>query len=200
MTDAAHVRDLIQASAADGVARPMAWWIDRQGQSMQLRVTADIVRQDGKNLGRVEIQPGQAPRTTIVRYGAIEGLQRAVRTTWDTSALTLTTLGKMLIGQASLKNLSGPFTMAEMAGESIRRGWVDYLRYLAIISVSLAVFNLLPLPMLDGGHLLYYVFEGSTGRPVSELWLERLQRGGLVIMLLMMALAISNDLARLWAQ
>jgi len=200
VTDAAHVRDLIQASAADGVARPMAWWIERQGQSMELRVTADVVRQDGKNLGRVEIQPGQAPRLTTVQYGAIEGLQRAVRTTWDTSALTLSTLGKMLIGQASLKNLSGPFTMAEMAGESIRRGWVDYLRYLAIISVSLAVFNLLPLPMLDGGHLLYYVFEGSTGRPVSELWLERLQRGGLVIMLVMMALAISNDLARLWAQ
>jgi regulator of sigma E protease len=106
-------------------------------------------------------------------------------------------LGKMLIGQASIKNLSGPITIADYAGKSAKLGWVYYIGFLALVSVSLGVLNLLPLPVLDGGHLMYYLFEGVTGRPVSERWLERLQRGGVAIMLMMMSLALYNDLARL---
>ena len=127
----------------------------------------------------------------------IEGLTRAVSRTWDMSALTLRMLGKMLIGEASLKNLSGPLTIADYAGQSVQLGLAYYLGFLAVVSVSLGVLNLLPLPMLDGGHLMYYLFEGVTGRPVSELWLERLQRGGVAIMLMMMSLALYNDVARL---
>ena len=132
-----------------------------------------------------------------VRYGMSEGLSRAVTRTWDMSALTLKMLGKMLIGEASLKNLSGPLTIADYAGQSVQLGLAYYLGFLAVVSVSLGVLNLLPLPMLDGGHLMYYLFEGVTGRPVSELWLERLQRGGVAIMLMMMSLALYNDVARL---
>ena len=113
------------------------------------------------------------------------------------SALTVKMLGKMIIGQASLKNLSGPLTIADYAGQSVRLGLAYYLGFLAVVSVSLGVLNLLPLPVLDGGHLMYYLFEAVTGRPVSELWLDRLQRGGVAIMLMMMSLALYNDMARL---
>ena len=132
-----------------------------------------------------------------VRYGAVEGLTQAVARTWEMSALTLRMLGRMLIGQASLKNLSGPLTIADYAGQSVRLGLAYYLGFLALVSVSLGVLNLLPLPMLDGGHLMYYLFEAVTGRPVSDAWLERLQRGGVAIMLMMMSLALYNDVARL---
>ena len=133
----------------------------------------------------------------MVRYGAFEGLSRAVVQTWQMSMLTLKMLGKMVIGQASLKNLSGPLTIADYAGQSVRLGLAYYLGFLAVVSVSLGVLNLLPLPVLDGGHLMYYLFEGVTGRPVSDLWLDRLQRGGVAIMLMMMSLALYNDVARL---
>jgi regulator of sigma E protease len=109
----------------------------------------------------------------------------------------LRTFGRMLIGEASLKNLSGPITIADYAGQSARLGLTQYLSFLALVSVSLGVLNLLPLPMLDGGHLMYYLFEGLSGRPVSEWWLRQLQRAGVLIMLLMMTLALSNDIARL---
>jgi regulator of sigma E protease len=117
--------------------------------------------------------------------------------TWDVSLLTLRMLGRMLIGEASLKNLSGPITIADYAGQSVNQGLAYYLGFLALVSVSLGVLNLLPLPMLDGGHLMYYIFEGVTGRAVSDLWLARLQRGGIVVLLMMMSVALFNDVARL---
>ena len=111
--------------------------------------------------------------------------------------MTVKMFGRMLIGEASLKNLSGPLTIADYAGQSARSGVPQYLGFLALVSVSLGVLNLLPLPMLDGGHLMYYLFEGLSGRPVSEWWQKQLQRAGAFILLLMMALALSNDVARL---
>ncbi len=106
-------------------------------------------------------------------------------------------LGRMVIGEASLKNLSGPRTIADYAGQSANQGFAYYLGFLALVSVSLGVLNLLPLPMLDGGHLMYYIFEAVTGRPISERWLERLQRGGIALLLTMMSVALFNDVARL---
>jgi regulator of sigma E protease len=135
-----------------------------------------------------------------VRLGPLDGLEQGARRTWEVSALTLRMLGRMLIGEASLKNLSGPLTIADVAGQSVQQGLAYYLGFLALVSVSLGVLNLLPLPMLDGGHLMYYIFEALTGRPVSEPWLARLQRGGVAVLLMMMSVALFNDVARLLGQ
>jgi regulator of sigma E protease len=197
IVESSRIRELIRASGADGVARTMLWRVERAGQALELNVTPNIVAEGARTVGRLEVFPGQLPVMVKVRYGFVEGFVRAASRTWDMSALTLRMLGKMLIGEASLRNLSGPLTIADYAGQSVQLGLAYYLGFLALVSVSLGVLNLLPLPMLDGGHLMYYLFEGVTGRPVSELWLERLQRGGVAIMLMMMSLALYNDVARL---
>ena len=195
--DASTVRELIRASGSSGIAKALTWRIERAGQTLELEVRPNVVRDGAQNVGRIEAFPGQPPELLTVRYGVLDGLLRALNKTWEMSTLTLEMLGKMVIGQASLKNLSGPITIADYAGQSVRLGLAYYLGFLAVVSVSLGVLNLLPLPMLDGGHLMYYLFEAVTGRPVSDLWLERLQRGGVAIMLMMMSLALFNDVARL---
>ncbi len=198
IADASVIRELIRASGSSGTAKVMEWRIERAGQALDLRVEPNVVTEGERRVGRIEAYPGQPPEMLTVRYGAFDGLSQAIAKTWEMSTLTLKMLGKMLIGQASLKNLSGPITIADYAGQSVRLGLAYYLGFLAVVSVSLGVLNLLPLPMLDGGHLMYYLFEGVTGRPVSDLWLERLQRGGVAIMLMMMSLALFNDVARLF--
>jgi regulator of sigma E protease len=195
--DGASVRELIRASGRSGKAHTMQWRVERAGQMLDIAVTPSIVKDGEQQIGRIGVLPGQPFEMVNVRYGAVEGITQAATQTWQMSVLTLKMLGKILIGQASLKNLSGPLTIADVAGQSMRLGLTYYLNLLAVVSIGLGVLNLLPLPVLDGGHLMYYLFEGVTGRPVSELWLERLQRGGVAIMLMMMSLALYNDVARL---
>jgi regulator of sigma E protease len=196
-TDAAQLRQLIGASHDQGQARPIQLKVLRVGQKLDITVTPAMKDVEGKQLARIEASIGSPPALVEVSYGPLEGLTLALNRTWDVSRMSLEMLGKMVVGQASLKNLSGPLTIADYAGRSAEMGWVHYLGFLALVSVSLGVLNLLPLPVLDGGHLMYYLFEGLTGRPISELWMERLQRGGVAIMLTMMSLALYNDLARM---
>ena len=132
-----------------------------------------------------------------VRFGPIESLPKALERTWDTAIFSLQMLGKMIVGEVSLKNLSGPITIADYAGQSAQVGWVSYLVFLALISISLGVLNLLPVPLLDGGHLMYYIVEIFKGSPVSEKFMEIGQRVGVGVLLLMMAFALFNDVNRL---
>lgn len=200
VADAQALRERIRQAVREGRAQPMQWVVERQGQAMTLTVTPRVARDGERSLGRVDAFIGAPPAMVTVRLGPLEGLEQGVRRTWEVSTLTLRMLGRMLTGEASLKNLSGPLTIADVAGQSVQRGLADYLGFLALVSVSLGVLNLLPLPMLDGGHLMYYIFEALTGRPVSEPWLARLQRGGVAVLLMMMSVALFNDVARLLGQ
>jgi regulator of sigma E protease len=196
IADAAGLIDIIRASAASSEPAAMTWRIERAGQVREVSIQPASRIDGGTRVGYVDMRIGARTPTVLVRYGLLEGLGQGVTRTWEMSAMTFKLLGKMLIGQASLKNLSGPITIAEYAGQTAQMGLAFFIGFLAVISTSIGALNLLPLPFLDGGHLMYYLFEAVTGRPLSEQWFERLQRAGLVLVLLMMSLALYNDVAR----
>ncbi len=131
-----------------------------------------------------------------MRLGPWEGLARAVERTADVAWMTWRTLGRMLTGAASWQQVTGPITMAEYAGKSASLGVSAFLGFLALISVSLGVLNLLPIPVLDGGHLMYHLWEAITRRRPSVRWLEMLNRLGLLLVFLLMGVALRNDLMR----
>jgi regulator of sigma E protease len=197
VADAQSLRERIRAAVQGNQGLPMVWQIERNGQVSSLDITPRAVRDGEHTLGRVDAYIGAPAALVTVQLGPIDGLVQGAQRTWEVSSLTLRMIGRMLIGEASLRNLSGPLTIADVAGQSVQQGVAYYLGFLALVSVSLGVLNLLPLPMLDGGHLMYYIFEALTGRPVSETWLARLQRGGVAVLLMMMSVALFNDVARL---
>lgn len=131
------------------------------------------------------------------RYSPADAVIKAMKKTWEMSVLTLRVLGKMLVGEASVKNLSGPISIAQYAGQSAGIGLVAFLSFMAIVSVSLGVLNLLPVPLLDGGHLMYYLIELVIGKPVSEATQIVGQQVGLVLLLGLMSIALFNDITRL---
>ena len=198
--DAQQLRERIRRLTADGSSASMTWDVERGGAAIELTVKPRVMVDANQRFGRIDAFIGRAAEMVTLQRGPIDGLAQGAARTWEISLLTVKMLGRMLIGEASLKNLSGPLTIADYAGQSVQLGLTYYLGFLALVSVSLGVLNLLPLPMLDGGHLMYYLFEAVTGRQVSDLWLKWLQRGGALIMLLLMSLALSNDVARLLGQ
>ena len=195
--DGSQLRAMIRASGKDAVPVVQDWLVERDGAPLHVPVQLAQGEDRGKKIGRLGAYIGSSIAMVQVRYGLWEGFAKGVQKTWEVSALTVKMMAKMVVGQASLQNISGPLTIAEYAGKSAQIGLTQYIAFLALISVSLGVLNLLPLPVLDGGHLMYYLWEAVTGKPPTAQWLERLQKGGVAVLLLMMCIAFFNDLSRL---
>ncbi|MHA7235861.1 RIP metalloprotease RseP, partial [Burkholderia pseudomallei] len=179
--------------------RALALRIERAGAERRVSIVPQAQRDDetGKQVGRIGAALALQTPSVDVRYGVLESVELGARRTWDISVYSLKMFGRMVTGEASLKNLSGPVTIADYAGKSARLGLSAFLSFLALVSISLGVLNLLPIPVLDGGHLLYYLVEAATGKAVSERWQLILQRAGLICIVALSAIALFNDLARL---
>ena len=197
IVDAGQLRALIRQSGHSGAPGQQAWLVDRNGTRLSITVTPKLEHEGKESIGRDGAMIGAPLAMTTVRDGIWDGVEKAVLRTWETSAVTLRVMGQIVMGDASLDNLSGPITIADYAGKSAAMGFTQFLVFLALMSVSLGVLNLLPLPILDGGHLMYYLWEALSGKPVSQPWTERLQKLGLVVLLMMMSVAIVNDVTRL---
>ena len=186
----------IRAAAAGGTAKAMQWHVRRAGAPLTIAVTPRLVTKDGVSVAKVDAALGGAYATEMVHLGPTDAVVYGAQQMGRHAVLSLRMFGRMLTGKASLKNLNGPITIADGAAKSAKLGLAHFLTYLAQVSVGIGVLNLLPIPVLDGGRLLYYLFEGATGRPVSTPWQTWLRYGGVFALLLLMSLALSNDLAR----
>jgi regulator of sigma E protease len=176
--------------------------LERDGQRREVTLKPARARDGERDIGRIGAGPRVDPALLAdlqgtASYGPLDAMQRALARTWELSIFSLEMLGRMITGQASLKNLSGPLTIADYAGQSAESGVTSFISFLALVSVSLGVLNLLPVPLLDGGHLLYYFAEFLTGRPVSERIQEIGQKLGMGLLGMLMFFALYNDLSRL---
>jgi len=218
VADRAGLRSADEVVAIDG--QPVANWqelvlkirrsidqtlilqIRRDGQLWQTEVRPEAANERGQTVGRIGVKVAESPGMqrgirVVVRYDPLQAGVRALNETWDKSVFSLVMLGKMLTGEVSWRNLSGPVTIADYAGQSARMGADYYLKFMALLSVSLGVLNLLPIPVLDGGHLLYHMLEVIKRGPLSERVMEIGQQIGLSILLALMAFAFFNDIHRL---
>jgi regulator of sigma E protease len=192
--------DALQKVIAASPGKPLELTVERDGAMLNTTVTptsSAAATAGAAPIGRIGVQLRAQMQTVLVRYGPIAAVGHGVSQTWDLCVFSLRMIGKMLSGEVSLKNISGPVTIADYAGQSARLGPLAFISFVAFISISLGVMNLLPIPMLDGGHLLYYSAEIVRGRPPSERFLEWSQRAGMFLLAGLMVVALFNDFARL---
>lgn len=182
--------------------KTLAFVVERAGSLLTLEVTPKAVKNsDGEVIGQVGIAPKQPKWPENMRiqmeYGIVGSFTNALNRTWELTAVSLKTMAKLFTGDVSVKSLSGPISIAQGAGRSADYGFVRFLGFLALISVSLGIINLMPVPVLDGGHLLYYFVEVITGKPVPEKIQDIGFRIGAALLLMLMSVAIFNDFSRL---
>jgi RIP metalloprotease RseP len=187
-----------EVKKSPGLTLPLV--VQREGSRFKVDIVPHAEADaDGQPIGRIGVMLGGDLEMVEVQYGPLESLWKGFERTVDTVVLSLKMMGRMLVGDISLRNVSGPVTIADYAGQTARVGMAAYISFLALISVSIGILNLLPVPMLDGGHLLYYAMEAVRGRPLPESWLVTGQRIGLGLLAALMSLAFFNDLTRLFS-
>jgi len=197
-----HWRDLV-SSVIHRPGMTVTIELARNAQRLLLPTTIGSVRKGSQTIGRIGVRPKSVsplPESmySMHQYGVFTAVLKGIDKTWDLSVLTLKMLGRIVIGEASIKNISGPITIAEVAGQSAEMGIESFLRFLAIVSLSLGVINLLPIPMLDGGHLLFYLVEMAKGSPVSDQVQEVGLKIGVTLLVMLMSVALYNDFTRLF--
>jgi regulator of sigma E protease len=176
--------------------------IERAGSRFEVNVVLGTVEEAGREVGRLGAGPAVDPEMwqnlrAARQLGPIDAFNAAVGQAWQMTQLTLRVLWHMVLGEVSVKNVSGPIQIAQVAGDSAQIGLVSFLSFMAVVSVSLGVLNLLPVPLLDGGHLLMFAIEGIKGRPLSERTQIAAQYVGLTFIGMLMVLALFNDIMRL---
>ena len=194
----ADVVGIVRVSAG----KTLSFTVKRADKPLEISITPVAEERDGQKIGRIGalIKEGGFERDELmvtVRYGPFSSFGKAVTETWDQSAFSLVMFGKMITGEVSWRNIGGPVTIADYAGRSAKLGLNYYLKFMALVSISLAVLNLLPIPILDGGHLLYYLVEIVKRGPLSERSMEIGQQIGLALLLMLMVFAFYNDINRL---
>ena len=178
--------------------------VARGADELVVPVTLGQIDENGTTIGRIGAQRTPAFPPEVIenafaeqRYGVLEALPRGVAKTWEMSALTVKMLVHMIIGEVSVKNLSGPISIASYAGDSARAGFDTFLNFLAVVSISLGILNLLPIPVLDGGQVVNQVAEGVKGAPLSERALILGQQIGVFVLIVLMSFVFYNDISRM---
>lgn len=187
----------------ESAGKALSLVVERQGQNATVHIVPEAISERGQTVGKIGVAVGESGQNirqvrTFVRYGVLESAGKSVVETWDKSVFSLQMMGKMLTGEVSWKNLSGPVTIADYAGKTAKLGLDYYLKFMAMVSISLGILNLLPIPVLDGGHLMYHIIEVVRRRPLSERAMEISQQIGVSLLVVLMAFAFFNDLNRLF--